>query len=90
VVGTEGANDSVHTDDIIRWLRELDKVNPFHLRYCSHEMVGGDFIAAVNGATKVAEQMVELCPGVLGDECETVSRLAAVIKKEKGFLMRWD
>lgn len=88
--GTEGANYSVDTADIIAWLRDLEQENPFVLRYCNHEMIGGDFPSSVKRVKKVAESMAELCPCALDEEYETVEELAAAIKKHKSFLLRWD
>lgn len=89
-IGTEGANHGVNTAEIIAWLREMDKENPFVLRYCSHEMVGGDFLKALKGVKKVAEKIVEICPNVLDEDMETVQALANAIKKQKSFLVWWD
>ena len=34
--------------------------------------------------------MVELCPNCLDEEAETMEALAAMLKKRKSFLLRWD
>jgi hypothetical protein len=89
-VGTEGANYGIQTADVIAWLRELDQENPFALRYCGHDLVGGAFLGPVKTAKKLAERMAELCPSVL-DECfETPGKLARALSKSRTFLLRWD
>jgi hypothetical protein len=90
VTGTEGANYSVQTADVIAWLRELDQENPFALRYCGHDLVGGDFLGPLKSAKKVAERIVELCPSCLDAGYETAQELATALKKGKAFLVRWD
>lgn len=89
-MGTAGPNYSVTTGDVIAWQRELNKDNPFVLRYCSHELVGGDFSGAVKRVKAVAERMVELCPCVLAGGFEDADEFAAAMKRQKGFLLRWD
>lgn len=88
--GTEGANYGVHTSDIIRWLRDLDKDNPFMLCYCSHDLVGGAFAKSVKGAKKLAQRMVEFCPSVLDKGFESPEGLAKALTKGRTFLLRWD
>lgn len=88
--GTEGANYSVQTADVIAWLRELDRENPFALRYCGHDLVGGDFLGPLKSAKTVAERIVELCPSCLDAGFESAQELAAALKKGKSFLVRWD
>ena len=87
--GTEGANYSVNTPAIIDWLRTLDRDNPFDLVLCNHESVGVRFRVAIKNAAKMAKSMAEICPAVL-DELEDDAILAASIKKDRSFSLRWD
>jgi hypothetical protein len=88
--GTAGANHDVSTADVLAWLRNLDRGNPFTLRYCGHDLVGGDFLGPVKKAAQVAEAMAALCPGVLDVGFESAQEVAAALKKAKAFLLRWD
>jgi Domain of unknown function (DUF4253)/Ankyrin repeats (3 copies) len=88
--GTEGANYRVPLADIIVWLRNLDKENPFALCYCGHDLVGGAFLGRVKAAKKLAERMVELCPSVLDEGFASPATLARVLSKNRTFLLRWD
>jgi Domain of unknown function (DUF4253) len=89
-IGTEGANYSIRTEDVIEWLQKLDKQNPFHLVLCRHDFVGGEFRGAVKGAKKLAEEMAEFCSSCLDGEAETPEELAAMLKREKSFFLWWD
>jgi hypothetical protein len=89
-VGTEGANHSVQTADVIAWLRELDEKNPFALRFCSHELVGGAFLGPIKGTRILAERIVDFCPSVLDEGFETPAELVLVLGRRKAFLLRWD
>ncbi|MCI0457718.1 MAG: DUF4253 domain-containing protein, partial [Gemmataceae bacterium] len=89
-VGTEGWNYGLHTPDIIAWLQDLEKDNPFALRSCGHDLVGGAFLRPVTDAKKLAGRMAEFCPNCLGEDCETPAELARALTKTKTFLLRWD
>jgi hypothetical protein len=89
-IGTEGANYGVQTADIIAWLAELDQENPFELRYCAHDLVGGVFRGPVKSAKKWAERIAEVCPSVLEEDVETPAVLARFLSKSKAFVLRWD
>jgi hypothetical protein len=89
-IGTEGANYGVQTADVIAWLRDLEKQNPFILRYCAHDLVGGDFLGRVKSARKLAEQMAEFCPSSLDEGFESPEELARGLTKSKRFVVRWD
>lgn len=88
--GTEGANYQVQTSDVIDWLRELEKDNPFILCFCGHDLVGGEFLGPVKGAKKLAERIVEFCPSSLDEGFESPGELAVFLKNSKSFLLRWD
>lgn len=87
--GTEGANHSVNTQDIIAWLRQVEMQNPFDLTLCNHESVGCHFHGQVKSASKLAKSMAEICPSVL-DELDDAATLANCIKKERSIYLRWD
>jgi len=89
-VGTEGANFSIRTEDVIEWLQKLDKQNPFHLVFCRHDFVGGEFRGAVKGVKKLAEEMAEFCPSCLDSGAESPEELAAMLKQQKSFFLWWD
>jgi hypothetical protein len=88
--GTAGANHNVSTADVLAWLRNLDKVNPFTLCFCGHDLVGGDFLGPVRKAGQVAEAMAAVCPSVLDVGFESPQELALALKKARAFLLRWD
>lgn len=89
-VGTEGANYGVQTADVVVWLRELAKKNPFTLCYCGHDLVGGAFLGPIKASEKVADRMTELCPSVLDENFASATELANALRKNRTFLLRWD
>jgi hypothetical protein len=89
-VGSEGANYSLQTPDVIAWLREVEADNPFHLTFCRHDMVGGTFVGAVKGVKGLAGRMAKFCPVCLGEGTETSAELALELKRGRSFLLWWD
>jgi hypothetical protein len=89
-VGTEGVNYGIHTPDIVAWLRDVARRNPFDLTLCRHDSVAGEFSRPLQGAAKLAAQMAEFCPECLGEDCETPSVLANALKESGGFMLWWD
>ncbi len=89
--GTDGANYGLATQDIIAWLQEMAKKNPFRLTACGHDFVAGDFVGPVVGAARLAERMAEFCPDLLdGESIETPAQLAACLRRDQGFFFWWD
>jgi hypothetical protein len=88
--GTEGANYGVAAGNVTEWLSKLGEKNPFRLRYCGIDMVGGLFLGPLKQAKQVAEQMIELCPCCLDEGFDSAEELAQAMKKHLEFLLRWD
>lgn len=88
--GTEGANHSVNTGDVIDWLKQTDEANPFDLVFCGHDFVGGAFRGPIKGMKSLAERVVEICPNILDDVIESPEVLALSLKKSKSFFLWWD
>jgi hypothetical protein len=59
---TTGPNWSLKTQDIIQWLRRLEKAQPFIVTGINCEHVSGRFTTKIKNPAKLAMQMVELCP----------------------------
>jgi hypothetical protein len=88
--GTEGVNDGVQTADVVAWLREMDPSNPFVLRYCGHDLIGGAFLGPLQGAKQLAKGIAEICPSSLADGAGSAQKRARALMKQRRFLMRWD
>lgn len=88
--GTNGANHGLDTPAIIDWLTTLEEHNPFDLTGCGCDFILGEFPRAVSKARALAEQIIEFCPGCFGDEPPSIAQLAASLKQDKSFALRWD
>jgi hypothetical protein len=62
--GTNGINYGYSTRDIIAWLLDLDKENPFDLTECSFDSIGGKFSGPLWNIQHWAEKMLQLCPDI--------------------------
>jgi hypothetical protein len=67
---TSGVNWNRSTADIVRWLRRLEKTQPFILTGISGEHVGGRFTTKLRQPAKVAQEIMEFSPDVADVELE--------------------
>ncbi len=98
-VGTNGVNYGHSTDDVIRWLREMEQENPFRLVDAGHDFVGGRFIQPVQNAEQLTERMIAFCPDVTDfaagspepwSDDQVRDTLAESVAAEQAFGFWWD
>jgi ankyrin repeat protein len=87
---TNGANCQVYTPDVIRWLDELEKTQPFLMTGAGFDWCGGTFTKPLVDSKKLAKQMYEFCPDIVTQGTQDVSRLALELKKTQRFFFWWD
>jgi hypothetical protein len=78
-----GGNDA---HDIILWLREMERKNPFELTACSFDRLGGTFSGPVLDALPLAERILRLCPEFSGP----AEALADELRQSREFFFWWD
>ncbi len=89
--GTDGANYGHGTRDVIAWLQEMEKDNPFELTACGHDFLAGTFVRPVAGAGPLAERMCAFCPDLLdGDLVDDPAQVAESLEHGQGFFFWWD
>jgi uncharacterized protein DUF4253 len=84
-MGTNGANYGLSPEDVIRWLRDLEKTHPFELTGIGFDFLKGRFTQPVSKPAALAKQMAEFCPG---DDYEPA--FARDLKKGRRFTFWWD
>jgi hypothetical protein len=67
---TRGVNWNRSTADIVRWLRRMEKKQPFILTGISEEHVAGRFTTKVRQPAKLAEEIMMFSPDVADVELE--------------------
>jgi Domain of unknown function (DUF4253) len=80
VVGAE-------TEDIVAFVADLDRYNPFRLTACAHDTIAGEFDGPVRQAATWARRLLAICPG---EEEAAPADVAAAMKEDGYFLLWWD
>jgi hypothetical protein len=75
------------TEDIAAFVADLDEENPFRLTVCTHDTIAGEFDKPVRKAVTYARRMLAICPG---ETESTPEEVAAVLKRDRSFLLWWD
>jgi hypothetical protein len=84
--GTNGINYGYSTRDIITWLLDLDRENPFVLTECWFDYLGGKFLQPVKNTAHWADKMLEFCP----DLGMSPQSLAKELEANQRFGFWWD
>ena len=84
--GTNGINYGHSTRDLIIWLLDLDRENPFVVTECCFDYVAGKFRDPVKNADRWAELMLEFCP----DLGISPQALAKELEQTQRFGFWWD
>jgi ankyrin repeat protein len=87
---TNGANCEIYTQDVIRWLDELEKTQPFLLTGAGFDWCEGRFTKPLADSRKLAKKMYEFCPDIVDQGTGDVPRLAVELKKTRRFFFWWD
>jgi len=84
--GTNGANYGLSPRDVIAWLLELEKDDPFVLTGCAFDSLAGSFVGPVVRADHWARRMFEFCPDLEG----APTALARELERTRSFGFWWD
>ncbi|MCI0457914.1 MAG: ankyrin repeat domain-containing protein [Gemmataceae bacterium] len=84
--GTNGVNYGHSTRDVIAWLLDLERENPFVLTECWFDFLAGKFLQPVRNAAHWAERMVQFCP----DVASPPEALAHELEQTQTFTFWWD
>jgi ankyrin repeat protein len=87
---TNGANFEVYPQDVVQWLDELEKSQPFVLTGVGFDWCEGTFTKPLVDSKKLAKKMYEFCPDIVDQGTGDVSRLALELKKTQRFFFWWD
>lgn len=87
---TNGANFEIYTADVIRWLDELEKTQPFLMTGAGFDWCEGAFTKPLADSKKLVKRMYEFCPDIVDQGLGDVSRLALELKKKQQFFFWWD
>jgi hypothetical protein len=88
-IGTTGANSGVYNEDLVTWLRELEKEQPFRITGIGRDFLAGKFTTAIKDPVTLVKKINKLCPD--GDEGPEAERTQVNhLKKTNEFFLWWD
>jgi hypothetical protein len=88
-IGTTGANSGVYNHDLITWLRELEKDQPFHITGIGPDFLEGKFTTAIKDPVALVKKINKLCPD--DDEGpDAEKKQVNHLKKTSEFFLSWD
>jgi cytohesin len=97
--GTNGINYGHDAEAVIRWLKDMERENPFHLGGCGHDFLHGRFAGPIVNAEALAQRMIEFCPDIADQadaslrqipRAEQVRAIADAMTKTGWFVFWWD
>ena len=88
--GCNGVNYGVHPEDIICYLEELEKTNPFILTGVGFDFVQGNFLSPPSNVEGLAQSMYEFCPDIVDQGTEDIEGLIEELKNSNSFYFWWD
>ncbi|MDB6111404.1 MAG: ankyrin repeat-containing protein [Pedosphaera sp.] len=83
------ACDGPDTEELIAWLKKLDKKQPFELLVIGQDCVGGEFRNPVKNAEALVKSMIQICSDLFSSG-GTVAALARHIQHTRRFDLWWD
>jgi hypothetical protein len=87
---TNGANYDLMPEDIVYWLDELEKEQPFELIGIGPDWCRGRFTTPIKNSRQLAKKMYEFCPDIVDQGVGTVAALAKELNKLQAFYFWWD
>jgi hypothetical protein len=87
---TNGQNYDLVPEDVVAWLRALEKDQPFVLTSAGFDFAGGRFITRLSKPAALAKRIYEFCPDIVEQGCGDTKALAAELTKSRSFFLWWD
>ena len=93
---TDGVNYGHDNADVVAWLRELDREEPFDLTGAGADFVEGTFTNAVRDRKRAAQRIYSFCPdffdqGIgLTDQGEPHAAIERYLAANRAFFFWWD
>ena len=79
VMGTSAGNYEMDTENVIAWLRRLQRIQPFTITGVGHDFLSGKFTSKIKNADLLARKMYKFCPDIVTQGHETVRAIAFAI-----------
>jgi hypothetical protein len=89
-VGTNAWNYGFGPDSIVRWLRALEREQPFRLTGIAFDWLEARFTSALRDPAGLAARVYAFCPDVVDQGTGTVRRLARELRTTGTLYCWWD
>lgn len=89
-MNVRGNEAELTTAQILAWLRELHRQEPFQLREVRFDTVGVQFARPVRDPAGWAPRMYEFCPDLVDQGFGTLRKLETHLRKETRLTFWWD
>ena len=89
-MGTRADNFDLDTDQVISWLKELNRDQPFILVGAGRDFVSGRFATRIENGRKLARRIYDFCPDAVSEIAGSLAALALSLTRTKEFLLWWD
>ena len=82
---TSATNYDMGPQDIVAWMKELEKEQPYVLTGINWDFIEGKFLSKVKDPDKLAERMVDFCPDI-----GVAEGVAKALRKHNSLFFWWD
>ncbi len=88
--GVDGINYDINNHLVIRWMKRLDRDQPFLMTGCGRDFLSGRFVSKLPDADAMAKRMYAFCPDIVDQGTGSVEDLAKELRKTNEFYFWWD
>ena len=78
---------SIDSYELIAWLNELEKLQPFILTHLAPDLLRAKFTTAIQDSSKLAKAIQKICPDVINTSLDEVAK---ELKKSGELYLWWD
>jgi hypothetical protein len=86
----DGINYDIDNHLVIRWMKRLDRDQPFLMTGCGRDFLSGRFVSKLPDADAMAKRMYAFCPDIVDQGTGSVEALAKELRKTNELYFWWD
>lgn len=78
---------SISSDDLIRWLKDLQKEQPFEITHIAPDLLCADFTTPIQNPSALAKSIEKICGDVIN---EPIEKVADALARSRKLYLWWD
>ena len=90
MMGTNGANYDISTEDLISQLKEWQKICSFTIDGAGEDWMSADFIKKPADMKAFAQEVYDFCPDVVDQGAGDADKLAQQMEEDNSLYLWWD